>query len=95
MLGPRHIEQAPLSQLSAPEQVPPDADVEQHICPSVPQSLGTITHMRIAASQMRPTSQMLRGLHGSPMPPEVVALPHIPPKHSRPPEHVAPGEQHG
>ncbi len=94
-LGPRHIEHAPLSQLRAPEHVPPDAEVAQHIMPSVPQSLGTGTHMRIDASQIRPSSQMLRGRQGSPIPPAVVALPHMPPRHSRPPEHVAPGAQQG
>lgn len=94
MLGPRQLVQEPLSQLSEPEQVPAVAG-GQHICASVPQSAGTGVHMRIAGSQMRPLSQMLRGLHGSPMPPAVVALPHMPPVQSRPPEQVAPGAQQG
>ena len=92
MLGPRHVEHAPLSQLSVPEHAPVGGGM-QHICASVPQPSGTVTHMRIAGSQMRPLSQMLRGLQGSPMPPAVVALPHVPPVQSRPPEHVAPGAQ--
>ncbi len=43
MLGPLQVEHAPLSQESAPEQVPAVAG-GQHICPSVPQVSGTVTH---------------------------------------------------
>jgi hypothetical protein len=62
--GPRHVEQAPASQFNEPVHAPPAAPVRQHIWPSVPQSGGGITHMRIDASQSSPSSQTLRGRHG-------------------------------
>jgi hypothetical protein len=98
MLGPAHIPHEPPWQCSDEPVHSPVGDITsvvQHICPSVPQSLGTITHMRIAGLQTSPSMQTLCGAHGWPMPPIVVLPPHMPAVHVSPPEHVAPGAQQG
>jgi hypothetical protein len=96
-LGPAHMPHAPPEQWSEPVHVPvvePTSSV-QHICMSVPQSLGVSMHMRIVGLHTEPSSHSLCGRHGSPVPPDVVSLPHVPPMHDRPPEHELPGMQHG
>lgn len=98
MLGPAHCPHAPPWQWSEEPVHSPLIDITsvvQHICPSVPQSLGAITHMRIAGLQTSPSMQTLCGAHGWPMPPIVVLPPHMPAVQVSPPEQVAPGAQHG
>lgn len=77
--------------------------VSQHICMSPPQPSGGIVQEGglVERSQIRPPSQVPRGVHGSPMPPESVERMHMPPGEQvrSPVQSVPPGRpiasQHG
>ena len=77
--------------------------VSQHICMSPPQPSGGIVHegVEVERSQIKPPSQVPRGVQGSPMPPVSVERMHMPPgEHVRSPvQSVPPGRpiasQHG
>jgi hypothetical protein len=95
MLGPRQLEQVPNWQFCEPSQASgmESMFVSQHICMSRPQSSGVVVHVGVPVerSQIRPMSQVPRGVQGSPMPPVSVDRMHMPPgEQTRSPEHSVP-----